>query len=196
MFENGFPSSLREDVLSVEKQIPFKINTGGILTAGTVLYTQNDNIITFPYRVYYTDIPDDILNHFDLEQKKILHCIFSRSDNGFVRQKHLQALLEMDFPEWVIPYIVKPCDEYVVEILEMTFNMLTGRDTKKIKEFCLENADSFCYSYERMTSYWNEFYRDKNDKFRNYIGRKLFWECFGYSRSVRSLVDKGKRTER
>ena len=193
MFENGFPSSLRGDVLRIEKLIPLTINSNiGIASTGTVQYTQNGDIVNFPYRIYCTDIPDDTLSHIDLSQQMILHCIFSRSDNGFVRQKHLQALLEKDYPDWVIPYIVKPCDEYVVEILEMTFNMLTCRDTQKIKEFCLENADSFCYSYDRMTSYWNEFYRDKKCKFQHYIGKKLFRECFGYTRSLRRQVEKRK----
>ena len=114
----------------------------------------------------------------------ILHCIYSRSCDGFVRQKHLNSLLLMDYEDWAIPYIVKICDEYVVEILEMTYDILKDQDTERIKRFCLENIVSFCKSYSRMISYWNEFYRYRYNNFQQYIGRKLFRECFGYSRSM------------
>jgi len=88
----------------------------------------------------------------------------------------------MDYSDWAIPYIVKVCDEYVAEILEMAYRILKEQDTERIKIFCLENVQSFCKSYARMTSYWNEFYRYRYRNFHQYIGRKLFRECFGYSR--------------
>ena len=88
----------------------------------------------------------------------------------------------MDYEEWAIPYIVKICDEYIIEILEMTYVILKEQDTEKIKRFCMENIEEFCKSYNRMISYWNEFYRDRYNNFHQYIGRKLFRECFGYSR--------------
>lgn len=50
--------------------------------------------------------------------------------------------------------------------------------------FCLENIESFCKSYNRMISYWNEYYKYKYKDFQQYIGRKLFRECFGYSKSM------------
>ncbi|MFC0562328.1 hypothetical protein [Halalkalibacter alkalisediminis] len=73
----------------------------------------------------------------------IMHCIYSRSCDGFVRQKHLKSLLLMDYEDWAIPYIVKVCDEYIVEILEMTYDILKEQDTERIKRFCLENMERF-----------------------------------------------------
>ena len=70
----------------------------------------------------------------------------------------------------------------------MTYEILKEQDTERIKKFCLQNIESFCKSYNRMISYWNEYYRFKNKSFQKYIGRKLFIECFCYSRLLeRSL---------
>ena len=90
----------------------------------------------------------------------------------------------MVYADWAIPYIFKLCDEYVVEILEITYDILKDKDTERIKRFCLENVQLFCKSYARMISYWNEYYRHKYFNFHEYIGRKLFRDCFGYTRSL------------
>ena len=148
------------------------------------VYALSDNTISFPYRIYFKEIEDEIIKNLNDTEKMILHCIYSRSCNGYVREKHIRALLSMDFPEWAIPYIVKICDEYIVEILQMTYNNLKNKNTDAIKSFCIRNWASFCKSYNRMISYWNEFYRNDCYKFEDYIGRKLFIECFGAKRTM------------
>jgi len=189
MFRNGFPNHFRDDVTKAVGIIPQK--TYNNVTIGvsqdSIQYFQDDNVIRFPYRIYYIDISDEVIENLSERQKMILHCIYSRSCDGFVRQKHLYSLLQMDFEDWAIPYIVKICDEYVVEILEMTYEMLKEQDTERIKRFCLENIVPFCKSYKRMISYWNEYYRYRYYNFEQYIGRKLYRECFGYSKSLERM---------
>lgn len=186
MFQDGFPNYLRDDVTTVVGKIPHK--TYNNVTIGvsedTFQYFQDNKVIRFPYRTYYIDISDAVKENLSQRQKMILHCIYSRSCDGFVRQKHIYSLLQMDYEDWAIPYIVKICDEYVVEILEMTYDILEEQDTERIKGFCLENIVPFCKSYNRMISYWNEFYRYKYNNFQKYVGRKLFRDCFGYSKSM------------
>ena len=185
MFTNGFPNELKNDVSKVISLIPqITYNNVSIGTSEQYInYYLDGNLITFPYRMYFIDVVDDIYNILDIKQKMILHCVYSRSCDGFVRQKHIQSLLLMDYKEWAIPYIVKVCDEYVIEILEIIYEMIKEHDTQTFKSFCKENADSFCKSYARMISYWNEFYRDRCYKFHKYVGKKLFRECFGYTRT-------------
>jgi hypothetical protein len=96
-------------------------------------------------------------------------------------------LLITDFADWTIPYIVKACDEYVLEILEMIYEVLKEQDKERFKKFCYENSISFCKSYNRMISYWNVFYRDRYYKYHQYVGSKLFKECFGYSSILERL---------
>lgn len=189
MFEDGFPSRLRDDVAKVAEQI-LKITYRNVkfpISEQSIQYSVNGVVINFPYRIYITNITPDVLNKLSLQQQMIAHCIYSRSCNGFVRQEHLQSLLMMDYEDWAVPYIVKVCDEYVVEILDMTYNLIRLQDTEIIKKFCLENVQLFCKSYARMISYWNEFYRDRCYLFHKYIGKKLFKECFGYTRALERL---------
>lgn len=186
MFKDGFPNSLSNDVSKVVSFVPLKtysnVNFG--TTKQTFEYIRESNVIRFPSRIYYTNVPDEVFNELSIDQKIILHCIYSRSCDGFVRQKHLKSLLLTDYPDWAIPYIVKVCDEYVIEILELTYDILKEQDTERFKRFCLQNLESFSKSYNRMVSYWNEYYRYKYKKLDDYIGTKLFEECFGYSRSI------------
>jgi hypothetical protein len=108
-----------------------------------------------------------------------------------VREKHIAALLAEkaeNLPDWAIPYIIKVCDEYVVEILQVVYDNLKDRNTDKFKNFCAENEVAFCKSYNRMISYWNEFYRKDCCRYKDYVGRKLFIECFGARCTMKALL--------
>ena len=177
---------IREDVTTAVGMIPHKTynNVTIGMSEDTIQYFHDNTVIRFPYRIYYIDNSDEVIDNLSLRQKMILHCMYSRSCDGFVRQKHMYSLLQMDYEDWTIPYIVKICDEYVVEIVEMIYDILKEQDTEQIKSFCFENIMPFCKSYSRMTSYWNEYYRHRYSNFQKYIGRKLFRDCFGYSRSM------------
>ena len=193
MLQQGFPNNLRDDVVKVIGLLPQKTyhNVAIDESQQTVEYFQGDQVIKFPYRNYYMDISDHYLDTLNEQQKMILHCIYSRNCDGYVRQKHLKSLLLMNYEDWAIPYIVKICDEYVVEIVEMTYDILKQQDTELIRKFCIENREAFCKSYSRMTSYWNEYYRHQYNQFQQYVGRNLFRECFGYSRTMERKEKRG-----
>lgn len=91
--------------------------------------------------------------------------------------------LDMPFDQWAIPFIVKLCDEYVLEIIEVIYNKLKDRDNTDIQSFCASNKTAMVKSYARMTSYWNEYYRKREWDFGKYVGRSLFRECLGYNRT-------------
>ena len=187
MFQSGFPKEIRDDVMKVISLLLQK-NVDLDPSEERIQYIHHHKVIVFPYRVYYEEMPVHSINELNEKQRMILHCMYTRHCDGYVRQKHLKALLLMDFEDWAIPYIVKICDEYVVEIIEMVYELLKDRPTEAIKTFCVENVTAFCKSYSRMTSYWNEYYREQYTDFHKYIGRKLFRECFGYTRSMERLA--------
>lgn len=64
MFQHGFPKELRNDVLKVSNLIPkitySNINMG--TSVESVQYWHDNHLIEFPYRIYFIDIKDDILN--------------------------------------------------------------------------------------------------------------------------------------
>ncbi len=186
MFIDGFPSNLKETVQKVTEQIPVKTynNIKVCETDEKITYLLGGQSISFPYRVYYHEMEDDVFEKMSSKEKMIISCIYSRSCDGFVREKHVKNLLSAELPEWVVPYIFKVCDEYVIEILQIVYDHLKNKNTESIKQFCADNPISFCKSYNRMISYWNEFYRCDCYRYKNYIGRKLFIECFGASRTM------------
>lgn len=186
MFARGFPKHVNDDVTKVVRLLSKRalLNVTIEVSEDTVQYSQNNQVISFPYRIYSIDNSGGFLDRLSEQQMMILHCILSRSHEGHIRQKHLNALLQMDYEDWAIPYIVKICDEYVVEILEMAYDFLKEQDTARIKNFCSENREAFCKSYSKMISYWNEYYRHTYSDFHQYVGRKLFRECFGYTRAM------------
>ena len=156
-----------------------------LVTEDNVEFFFEQHQILFPYRLYAVEIEESSYEKLNTTEKAILHCIYSRSCSGYVREKHIRALFTLDFPDWTIPYIVKVCDEYIVEILQIVYDNLKNRNNDSFKSFCAENEESFYKSYSRMISYWNVFYRDKHCRFKDYVGRKLFLECFGATRNMR-----------
>ncbi|MCL2579764.1 MAG: hypothetical protein FWE32_06990 [Oscillospiraceae bacterium] len=187
MLCSGFPFIEDEIINHVTSYIPSKTyNNIGIRVSNDYIdYFLEQTQLSFPYRIYILDVEDIMLSKLNFKERMILHCIYTRSCDGYVREKHIKALLSDDFPEWTIPYIFKVCDEYVVEILQTVYDNLKNRNTDRFKSFCANNHTAFCKSYNRMISYWNEFYRNDCYKYENYIGRKLFIECFGAKRTMK-----------
>lgn len=187
MFEDGFPKRFRKDVQLVCNKITIKTYNNSTIGQSEQKFSWmllNNEIITFPYRIYYIDNFKNVDKDFTPIQEIIYHCIFSRCCDGFIREKHIKALLEIETPDWALPYIIKVCDEYVVEILELVYNYLKDIDTTKYKKICKKNLPLFIYGHSRMISYWNEFYRNRYFKYSQYIGKRLYKECFGYTRSM------------
>ena len=185
MFYSAFPNCLREKLNQVIEILPNDtFNNVSITTSDDIIvYALADSKLKIPYRMYLLDVADTEYEKLSQIQRQILCCIYTRSCNGYLREKYLRKLLDMSFELWVIPFIVKLCDEYVLEILEIIYDKLKERDNTDIQRFCLMNKVSIRKSYSRMISYWNEYYRGYEFDFRKYVGRKLFRECLGYDRA-------------
>ena len=112
----------------------------------------------------------------------------SRSSDGYVREKHIKALLKSDPPVWAMPYVIKICDEYVVEILQTVYDLLISRDCTEYRRLCALNFDYLKRAHTRMISYWNEVYRWDCYRYCDYIGKKLYRDCFGYFRTGQKTI--------
>ncbi|MBQ9120770.1 MAG: hypothetical protein IJY12_00200 [Clostridia bacterium] len=158
----AFPKEYRDDVILVCKRLSLSAMSysGKIYTeeaAGWRL--SSGEKVKVPYRIYLKDGDARFDRSLTPRQAMIYHCIFSRCDNGYVREKHIHALLAAEPPEWVIPYVIQLCSEYVAEILQAVYDFLHVRDCKEYRIFCKRNFGSFKLGHCRMISYWNEFYR-------------------------------------
>lgn len=190
MLRQGFPRELAGDVSAVLRQIDKTTEFPELCR-----YTLPDGQkIAFPYRIYWPEPEDTVISALPPVQQTICHAIFTRSHDGFVREKHLRALLAEDFPDWVIPYLVKLADEYILEIVQILYDRLRQRDCTALRTFCRENMNAFLYGHARMVSYWNCFHRENCRCYRNYVGKRLFEECFGYTRHIEKLRRRRIRT--
>lgn len=183
--EKAFPHALKEEIeatINILPQTTYHDVSIGI-SDETIRYALENEFVEIPYRIYLLEISDLSCCQLNEVQKKILYCFYTRSCDGYIREKYLKELLKMPLEEWVIPFIVKLCDEYVVEIIETVYDTLKHRENFDIKSFCLKNSIAIWKSYARMISYWNEYYRGRESNLCNYVGRKLFRECFGYDRT-------------
>lgn len=143
-------------------------------------YNLFNGTVYIPYRNYILEPSEKDISKLTDKQRQILYCLYTRSCDGYLREKYIGKLLSLDFEEWCIPYIVKLCDEYVIEILNVIYDSLSKRNNQDIKAFCAVNKLAIQKSYFRMVSYWNEYYRKEVCDLNNYIGSKLFRECLGY----------------
>jgi len=177
----AFPKELIKDILLVVLLIPFKIIN--------VMYNSDNKYFSFklkkdnvkiPYRFSNFQVSKNIISKLSIRHRKILYCMYTRNLDGYIREKHIKKILDENIEEWQIPFIVKLCDDYLIEILEIIYDKLKDRDNTDIKNFCLNNEKEISKCYARMVSYWNEYYRDID--FNNYVGNKIFIECLGYNR--------------
>lgn len=183
MFENGFPSNLLENQNDIEYFIhSLEIqNMDNLITYEWKLY--DNQKIVFPYRIYFTESDFPLLASFTDIKRLIYDCVFSRSADGYIRQKYIKELLcyKDKLPIWIFPYIVQISGEYVIEIVESIYCSIINKDLTELKQFCFINKEAVSRCYDRMVSYWNEYYRNSYKQLKNYVGYKLFTECFGYN---------------
>jgi len=188
----AFPKECNEDVRAVCQVLFLK---KGCSCAN--VYYLNESVnwrllsgesIRMPYRLC---IEDSAYNAPSLthQQQVILDCVLTRSCNGYQRQRSLERLLAGKLPDFALPYVVKLCDEYVVEILQVVYERLSLEDRSRCRALCVENIDYIRRAHSRMISYWAEFYRWDCYRYRDYIGRKLYAECFGYRKTGQRNIE-------
>ena len=189
----GFPQELQKKFYNVPGKISKQTYNNVSCGIGDEYETYlllDSSTGTIPARIYFIDDEKAYDKLEDKEEKLIYDCIFTRSCDGYVRQRHLRNILADDFPEWCMPYILKLSAEYVVEIIDDIYRGLRTRDNTQFRAFCANNPYMFRRSYTRMVSYWNEFYRQECHRFHDYVGYRLYKECFGYSRKYERLTLK------
>ncbi len=187
----AFPCELASDVETVVKAMSTRgLAFGGALISdkSTKWRLPSGQSIKIPYRIYVDDVSVSA-DKLTEGQRLIYHCIFSRSYDGYIRQKHIEAMLGLDLPDYAIPYVIKICDEYVKEILEVVYRELQGKNNEKYKALCALNLDYFKLGHSRMISYWNEFYRYDCYRYKDYVGKKLYHECFGYNKTGQKSIN-------
>lgn len=114
-------------------------------------------------------IPESVTSMGDWAFSK---CIFTRHNNGFVRQRHLQNLISCT-EYWTIPFCFKLLGEYVDNILYDVKKHLECNMDSYLR-FIGENEKFFNRTKNQMISYWNCYYRSRFPNKELYIGFNIF----------------------
>ncbi|WP_162304998.1 hypothetical protein [Sphingobacterium olei] len=180
---NAFPQTLKEDVEIVLNILPVDVNeiklcdgqihkVENLIHPNTQTVKLEGELLTVPCRVYFNEPEIEKEMTLTDRQKTILNCIFLRHHNGYIRQNRLEKIVNNEY--WITPFTFQLLGEYVVEILNVLDEQLDDDKLENYKRFAIENPKYYQQTENRMISYWNEYYKRKFPKLKNYVGRIIF----------------------
>jgi hypothetical protein len=180
---NAFPRTLKKDVESVLDILPFDVNEVKLCDGQThkvenLIHPDfqavniDGELLSIPYRVYFNEPELEKERTLSDRQKSILNCIFLRHHSGYIRQRRLEKIENSEY--WLTPFTFQLLGEYVIEILEVLDEQLDDNKLENYKLFTIENSKYYQQTESRMISYWNEYYRSRFPKLKNYVGRIIF----------------------
>lgn len=181
---NAFPKSVESDLNVVLEIIPFdenkvKLCDGNTHMVGNLIHENyyttvlDSKELKIPYRLYFNEPSPENEKTLSEKQQAILNCIYLRHYNGYLRQKRLEKLKGINY-YWITPFTFQLLGEYVYEILEVLDIQLNDSQLENYKKYEIENPKYWQQTESRMISYWNEYYRFRFPKIKNYIGRLIF----------------------
>ena len=180
----AFPHKLKNDVTVVLSILPLddktKLADGSDCWVDDLIRQSNPSmtillgggVLVIPYRIYFNE-PDTAKEaKLTDRQKIILHCIYLRHHNGYVRQNRLERLIESD-ELWIIPFTFQLLGEYIYEILEVLDKHINDKTIDMYRQFVSENEKYSQLTRERVISYWDVYYRGRSPILANYLGQHL-----------------------
>lgn len=124
-------------------------------------------LLSIPYRVYYDE--RQLANCFNCldDTALIALCLGTRHHDGYVREQCVRRLLDVD-ERWTAPYVVQLLGEYVIEVIRPIREKLLDEVGAKYVTFFRDNIKYCEYLECRAISYWNEYYRPRFPKYKEY----------------------------
>ncbi|NJQ04108.1 hypothetical protein [Streptomyces lonarensis] len=167
----AFPTRLAGDVARVLEAVPpdrypanqsFTVDVRG-------------EVLVVPERFNADEPGPAALQALTPSERLVLHCLYTRHGDGYVRQRHVEQILTSDEP-CVVPYVIRLVGEYVLEIVEAIGRGLPGLATpgspqrRLYGEFIASNPAFFARTERRVVSYWSCYYRWRHPSFDTYPG--------------------------
>ena len=154
---------------------------------GVFCYKLDDETMTIPYRNYYESITESEYNKFNDLQKIILDCIMTLNSNGYIREQHLKNILKSSF-DFVEFFIFNLTQSYVIELLNLIYEK-EKNNKERYSKFIFQNKSLVENGYQRMLSYWNQYYKSNYPNLKEYVGYKIFREIFQISRNGKTKLN-------
>ncbi|MBO3102250.1 hypothetical protein [Cellulomonas fengjieae] len=182
----AFPGALGPEAAEVAQLLPPYDDPWGAsaftatATAHAVPFALEGEMLAFPSRIYHGALPADTSFVISLSPV-VAACAYTRHHDGHVRQRALQTLLRgpSAMAPWVVPYVVKLVDEYVVEIVEDVAAFLTEVDVEGSPQqraygrVLVQNPEMLRLLRARASSYWDCYYRRRYRRLEEYPGHRL-----------------------
>ena len=130
-------------------------------------------LLRIPNRIYESAAPMELFATLDEDARLMAHCALTRHHDGYVRQAHLQKIIDVD-RSWVAPYVLALLGEYVLEIVQDVhtglYEMAVAGSWQRARyaRFASENAGFMQLTRQRALSYWDLYYRGRYRTFADY----------------------------
>jgi hypothetical protein len=190
--KNSFPSSLSDTLNTVFQIIPSSESHYLRPTdddIGTV-YISGEQV-HIPYRFYSPEPEKSDTSNLTNQQLTILACIYSRHNNGYIRQNYVQTLCHSN-QEWVPPFVIQLLSEYVIEIHYEIEKYLSDISAELYSTFASGNQVFLHSSRSRIINYWSIYYRRVS--FKEYPAFRVLKSMeLWNSREGRSLLLKSSK---
>ena len=128
--------------------------------------------VDIPYRVYYRQSQVLTCANRPGLQGMIALCLGTRHHDGYLREKCVKRLIEIEEP-WVVPFIIQLVGEYVVAIVKLIEQALPNLNMVLYAEFIADNRAYFETIGRRTISYWAVYYRNEYPYSKDYPGRQI-----------------------
>ena len=166
----AFPSALATDVDAVLRLVeigqhePSDHDIGPVVVSGEVLH--------IPARIYYPEVGAEALLGLTTLARTALECLFTRHHDGHVREKYLRAVISSQL-SWVPPFVIQLLGEYVAEIHLVIRHHIDSLGGETYRRFIAENPAFIELTRQRVTSYWNCYYRRAHRQLRDYVAHQV-----------------------
>lgn len=176
----AFPARLKGDTLIAVTALPEAFHQ----PSHTFHVRVNEEQLSIPYRVYH-DVSRIDVGGLSVLQRQLISAILTRHHDGYVRQKHLAAIVAIN-EDWVPPFVIQLVGEYVIEILLDIEASIQNFDTNRYADFLRRNMDFLDLTGQRVISYWNCYFRSQRRD--DYVGFRLLgylkrWAAFEVQRN-------------
>ncbi|WP_321870685.1 hypothetical protein [Burkholderia ubonensis] len=163
----AFPEILRADASAVADRMQCPTMT---LPGWSV--TVRGEALNLPYRIHHEE-SEALLADLSGVQAVIYACVLTRHTDGRVRQRQIERLTA-ESRDWIAPFIIQLCGEYVIEILDDVEQRVPRLDRDIYRAFIRENPAFYRKTRDRMVSYWDCYYRWLYKRKHDYVGFRLF----------------------
>jgi hypothetical protein len=172
----AFPQALRTEVMGMFARWdlqPTEYKPNGVYSVNYA-----GEVLEIPTRLYLRRgewlswIEDDDTTQ---RYKTFSWCLGSRDHDGFYRESCVRKLLGCGEP-WVVPFVIAPLGEYVIEIIQAIQQALPTLHRTHYGNFVAENPAYMALTQQRIASYWDCYFRARYPKLNDSPARMVWHE--------------------